>query len=89
MNRLETTFKLIFWRDLLQRFNVSSKLLQSVNIDICTVCEHYNTLIKYISNLRNNEMFLQNQKKALIKCDVNVYLFMKQFLNVKEKETKK
>jgi len=64
MNRLETTFILLFWGDLLQRFNAISKLLQSVNIDICTVCEHYNSLIKYISNLRNDEMFLQYQEKA-------------------------
>lgn len=73
MNRLETTFMLLFWGDLLQRFNAISKLLQSVNIDICTVCEHYNSLIKYVSNLRNDEMFLQYQEKALTKCDVNVY----------------
>jgi len=73
MNPLETTFMLLFWGDLLQRFNAISKLLQSVNIDICTVCEHYNSLIKYVSNLRNDEMFLQYQEKALTKCDVNVY----------------
>jgi len=73
MNRLETTFMLLFWGDLLQRFNAISKFLQSVNIDICTVCEHYNSLIKYVSNLRNDEMFLQYQEKALTKCDVNVY----------------
>jgi len=62
MNRLEITFMSLFWEDLLQRF---SKLLQSINIDICTVCEHYNSLIKYISNIRNDEMFLQYQDKAL------------------------
>lgn len=73
MNRFETTFMSIFWGDLLHRFNIVSNLLQSVDVDICTVCEHYNTLIKYVSNLRNNEMFLQYQKKTLTKCDVNEY----------------
>lgn len=29
--------------------------------------------MKYVSNLRSKEMFLQYQGKALTKCDVNDY----------------
>jgi hypothetical protein len=34
MNRFEVTFMSLFWGNILQRFNVASKYLQSVNIDV-------------------------------------------------------
>jgi len=63
----------LFWGDLLQRFNVVSKYLQSVNIDICTVCDQYEALIKYVVNLRSDEMFQHNEVLAMKKSSENCY----------------
>lgn len=63
-NCFETTFLPIL-RRLTSIFNIVNKLPQSVNVDICTVCDHYTAFIKYVSNLHNNEMFLKYQEKAL------------------------
>lgn len=73
MNRLETTFMSLFWGDLLQRFNIVSKYLQSINIDICTVCDQYEALINYIINLRKDDMFQQYHEKSIKKFGVNQY----------------
>lgn len=53
----ENVFMSIFWGDLLQRFNVVSKMLQSIDIDLNVVVELYESLIHYISDLRNERMF--------------------------------
>jgi len=53
----ENNFVSIFWGDLLGRFNVVSKKLQSIDIDLHLVVELYESLIQYISNLRNEKMF--------------------------------
>ncbi|XP_025407314.1 uncharacterized protein LOC112681265, partial [Sipha flava] len=68
MNRFEVTFMSLFWGDLLQRFNVASKYLQSVNIDVCTVCDQYESLIRYVINLRSDDMFTHYEKLALRMC---------------------
>jgi len=47
----------IFWGDLFGRFNTVRKMLQSIDIDLCVVVELYESLVQYISNLRNEEMF--------------------------------
>ncbi|KAL4122200.1 hypothetical protein QTP88_014574 [Uroleucon formosanum] len=73
MNRFEVTFMSLFWGDLLQRFNVVSKYLQSVNIDVCTVCDQYEALIKYVVNLRSDEMFQHYEVLAMKKCSENCY----------------
>ncbi|XP_016661623.1 uncharacterized protein LOC107884322 [Acyrthosiphon pisum] len=39
LNNLETAFLSIFWGQILHRFNLTSKKLQSVNIDLSVVCE--------------------------------------------------
>ncbi|XP_022169336.1 zinc finger MYM-type protein 1-like [Myzus persicae] len=73
MNRFEVTFMSLFWGDLLQRFNVVSKHLQSVNIDVCKVCDQYEALIKYVVNLRSDEMFQHYEVLAMKKCSDNCY----------------
>jgi len=73
MNRFEVTFMSLFWGDLLQRFNVVSKYLQSVNIDVCKVCDQYEALIKYVVNLRSDEMFQHYEVLAMKKCSENCY----------------
>ena len=62
INRFEVTFMSLFWSDLLQRFNVVIKYLQSVNIDVCTVCDQYETLIQYVINLRSDDMLHHYEK---------------------------
>ncbi|XP_060845176.1 uncharacterized protein LOC132924744 [Rhopalosiphum padi] len=52
----ENNFMSIFWGDL-GRFNAVSKKLQSIDIDLYLVVELYESLIQYISNLRNEKMF--------------------------------
>lgn len=50
-----------------------SKYWQSVNIDIYTVRDQYEALIKYIINLQKDDMFQQYQEKAIKNCGVNQY----------------
>jgi len=53
----------VFWNSLLDRFNATNKLLQSVNIDIGIALELYRSLIDFES-LRNDEMFEMYVEKA-------------------------
>jgi hypothetical protein len=57
LNYLETAFLSIFWGQILHRFNITSKKLQSVNIDLGVVCEWYKSLITYIIDLRCNKNY--------------------------------
>jgi hypothetical protein len=54
----------IFWGDLLGRFNAVSKKLQSIDINLYLVVELYESLIQYISNLRNEKMFKMYEDQA-------------------------
>ncbi|XP_077276993.1 uncharacterized protein LOC143905449 [Temnothorax americanus] len=47
----------IFWNLLLDRFNATSKVLQSVDIDVGVAVELYRSLIDFIESLRSDEMF--------------------------------
>ncbi|XP_050059838.1 uncharacterized protein LOC114132255 [Aphis gossypii] len=70
LNRLETSFMTEFWNDVLHTFNKTSKLLQSVQIDLSTVVELYNTLVAYVKSVR--EMFQTYEdaaKEKFIDCD--------------------
>ncbi|KAL4143648.1 hypothetical protein QTP88_005959 [Uroleucon formosanum] len=60
----ENNFMSIFWGDLLGRFNAASKKLQSIDIDLYLVVELYESLIQYISNLRNEKMFKMYEDRA-------------------------
>lgn len=66
LNSLETSFLSIFWGDILHRFNIFSKKLQSVNIDLSVVVELYQSLINYISDIRTDKDY-ENYKKMLLK----------------------
>lgn len=59
INCLETVFMTIFWTNILERVNKTSKKLQSVDIDLITVVELYQSLIHYIESLRNENSFLK------------------------------
>jgi hypothetical protein len=54
---LQSAFLVIFWSDILERFNMTSKKLQPINIDIFTVVELYESLIHYEIAIRNRKSF--------------------------------
>jgi len=73
MNKLGTAFMTWLWCDILQTFNNVSKKLQSIQIDLTSVVELYNTLIEYIKTLRS--MFNTYEKLAQDKFEENVPQF--------------
>lgn len=84
LNRLETSFMTEFWNDVLHTFNKTSKLLQSVQIDLSTVVELYNSLVAYVKSVR--EMFQTYEdaaKEKFIDCDK-----IPEFENKKRKQKK-
>ncbi|XP_071568451.1 zinc finger MYM-type protein 1-like [Temnothorax nylanderi] len=66
LGRFETVFMAIFWNSLLDRFNATSKVLQSVDIDVGVAVELYRSLIDFMESLRSDEMFEVYVEKA--KC---------------------
>lgn len=62
------------WGDVLKRFNVTSKKLQEVKIDLKTVSSFYNSLIKYTEELRNH--FDLYEKKGFEKCGIQEYKYI-------------
>lgn len=68
LGRFETVFMAVFWNSLLDRFNSTSTLLQSVNIDIGVAVELYRSLIDFVDSLRSEEMFEVYVEKA--KCTI-------------------
>lgn len=73
LNRFETAFLSILWGDLLSRFNVSSKKLQSTDIDLSVIVKIYDTLLVYVSSLRNDKEFDIYENGALVKSKVTEY----------------
>jgi len=59
------------WSDVLERFNVTSKKLQEVKIDLKTVLSLYDSLIKYSEELRKN--FDLYERKGFEKCGIKEY----------------
>ncbi|KAL4148045.1 hypothetical protein QTP88_002349 [Uroleucon formosanum] len=53
MNSLEMCILVTFWNDILERFNSTSKKLQTVEIDLTIVINLYTSLIHYVTDLRN------------------------------------
>nr|XP_047122894.1 zinc finger MYM-type protein 1-like [Hydra vulgaris] len=54
LDSLETAIMATLWGDILERFNKTSKQLQSVEIDLETVVSLYESLIRYVLDLRNS-----------------------------------
>jgi len=73
INRLETVFMTIFWTNILERVNKTSKKLQSVDIDLITVVELYQSLIHYIESLRNENSFKILEDIAIKKSGIKDY----------------
>lgn len=73
LNKLETAILVLFWGDVLERFNLINKKLQSISIDLITVSNLYSSLINYVKQLRSTSMFEQYEKKALLLSNVKKY----------------
>ncbi|KAL4126419.1 hypothetical protein QTP88_010641 [Uroleucon formosanum] len=73
LNKLETAILVLFWGDVLERFNLINKKLQFISIDLITVSNLYSSLINYVKQLRSTSMFEQYEKKALLLSNVKKY----------------
>ena len=62
---LEICFIALFWNDILNRFNVVNKTLQSASVELSNVVELYNSLITFVSKMRDSEGFDYYEKKAI------------------------
>ncbi|KAL4141603.1 hypothetical protein QTP88_004219 [Uroleucon formosanum] len=70
LSRLETSFMTEFWNDVLHTFNKTSKLLQSVQIDLSTVVELYNSLVSYVKSVREMfQTYYDAAKEKFIDCN--------------------
>jgi hypothetical protein len=49
---LETAILVLFWGDVLERFNLINKKLQSISIDLMPVSNLYSSLINNVKQLR-------------------------------------
>lgn len=68
---LETAIMATLWGDILERFNKTSKQLQSVEIDLETVICLYESLIRYVLDLRS--MFDIYEERAINKSGHKTY----------------
>lgn len=73
LNKLETAILVLFWSDVLERFKITNKKLQSISIDLITVSNVYSSLINYVKQLRSTSIFEQYEKKALLLSNVKEY----------------
>ncbi|KAL4127199.1 hypothetical protein QTP88_011396 [Uroleucon formosanum] len=64
INNFEFVFMTIFWNTLLERFNATSKSLQSIKIHLETVVHLYRSLTDFVIQLRNEVMFEEFINKA-------------------------
>lgn len=63
----------IFWTNILDRVNKTSKKLQSIDIDLITVVELYQSLIHYVESLRNEDSFKIFEDIAIKKSGIKNY----------------
>jgi len=64
LNKLETAILVLFWDDVLERFNLTNKKLQSISIDLITVSNLYSFLINHVKQLRSISIFELYEKKT-------------------------
>lgn len=69
----ETMFLSIFWDDILRRFNICSKKLQSVGIDLGVIVKFYNSLITYVSDLWSDKQFEVYKFQTNQKCGIDYF----------------
>uniref|UniRef100_A0A8C5E2Z2 TTF-type domain-containing protein n=1 Tax=Gouania willdenowi TaxID=441366 RepID=A0A8C5E2Z2_GOUWI len=65
METLETAVMTVLWDELLRRINFTSKALQEVQIDVCTVPILHSSLIEYMGQARNDFDVYEAEAKTL------------------------
>lgn len=80
---LEISFLSIFWGEILHRFNIVSKKLQKVNIDLSVVVDLYQSLINFVSDIRTDKDYEHYKTCAIIKCGIT------EFKNVQQRQRKR
>ena len=75
LDSMKTCFLSLLWNDILERFNKVSKSLQSVNIDLGTIVELYQSLVTYLEHLRKPSTFDHYESKVIEKSDENSYAY--------------
>ncbi|XP_011860156.1 PREDICTED: zinc finger MYM-type protein 1-like [Vollenhovia emeryi] len=65
MIKLENVFMAVFWHRILNRFNIVSKFLQQVEIDLNTASNMLFSLIEFVKNLRDEFSKLESESKEL------------------------
>ncbi|KAL4126405.1 hypothetical protein QTP88_010627 [Uroleucon formosanum] len=68
-NKLETGIMTVFWNDVLQRFDKTSKTLQKVTINLCDVVLLYKSLLNYVNELRDRFDDYEVKGKIISKCE--------------------
>ena len=64
MEDFETALLCVIWECILDRLNATSKSLQKVEIDLATCASLYESLLQFVSSLRNDEAFENFEEKA-------------------------
>lgn len=63
----------VFWGDILEMLNKTSKTLQSVSTDLITVVQLYDSVIHYIQSARNRNTFLNYENSAKKLSGLSIY----------------
>lgn len=73
LNRFECALMAVFWGDILEMLNKTSKTLQSVSTDLITVVQPYDSVIHYIQSARNRSTFLNYENSAKNLSGLSIY----------------
>ncbi|KAB0803204.1 hypothetical protein PPYR_00174 [Photinus pyralis] len=65
MNTFEFAFMTIFWKKILDRTNATSKSLQEMTGSLTVACSLYDSLVKFVENLRNQSDDIESEAKQL------------------------
>nr|XP_047144727.1 zinc finger MYM-type protein 1-like [Hydra vulgaris] len=91
LDSLETAIMATLWGDILERFNKTSKQLQSVEIDLETVVSLYESLIRYVLDLRKKECntivnsnLFSSLLKSIERCSRMLFVNIVHDINQKE-----
>ena len=71
LNNLESCFLSVVWKDILERFNSVSSILQSTKTELCDIVDLYESLIEFLSSMLFD--FDKYEAKAIELFGNNVY----------------
>ena len=73
MESLEMAVLCVIWDSVLERFNITSKTLQELNIDLATCVSLYESLQSFISSIRTEEAFTSYEDKTKLMVEGSSY----------------